>query len=58
MASPHVAGLAALVVEDVGENPGRVKSIIRNSADDLGKKGKDPYFGMGRINVAAALGVN
>jgi len=56
MAAPHVSGLAALVVEDVGRNPGRVKSIIRNSADDLGKNGADPYYGKGRINVANAVG--
>ena len=56
MAAPHVSGLAALVVEDVGRNPGRIKSIIRNSADDLGKNGADPYYGKGRINVANAVG--
>jgi len=56
MAAPHVSGLAALVVEDVGRNPGRAKSIIRNSADDLGKNGADPYYGKGRINVANAVG--
>lgn len=55
MASPHVAGLAALVVEDVGRNPGRVKTIIANAADDLGKKESDPYYGKGRINVANAV---
>lgn len=55
MASPHVAGLAALLVEDVGRNPGRIKTMIQNSADDLGKKGADPFYGNGRINVAAAV---
>jgi lantibiotic leader peptide-processing serine protease len=55
MASPHVAGLAALVVEDVGRNPGRVKTTIQQSADDLGKKGNDPYYGKGRINVELRL---
>ncbi|CAB9519199.1 Subtilisin-like protease 1 (Fragment) [Seminavis robusta] len=57
MAAPHVAGLAALVVEDVGNKPAQVKNTIRNSADDLGDNGNDPYFGRGRINVAAALGL-
>lgn len=51
MAAPHVSGLAALVVEDVGRNPGRVKARIQNGADDLGKRGADPYYGKGRINV-------
>jgi subtilisin family serine protease len=50
-AAPHVSGLAALVVEDVGRRPGRVKTKIQQGADDLGKKGNDPYYGKGRINV-------
>ena len=55
MSSPHVSGLAALVVEDVGRNPGRIRSVIQNSADDLGKPGTDPFYGKGRINVIEAL---
>lgn len=57
MASPHVAALAGLLVEDYGRNPGRIKSAIRNSADDLGPSGTDPFYGKGRINVARALGL-
>ncbi len=57
MASPHVAGLAALLVEDYGRNPGRIRSAIQSSADDVGPKGVDPYSGKGRINVARALGL-
>jgi lantibiotic leader peptide-processing serine protease len=52
---PHVSGLAALVVEDVGRNPGRVKTRIQNGADDLGKRGVDPYYGKGRINVGKTV---
>jgi subtilisin family serine protease len=51
MAAPHVSCLASLVVEDVGRNPGRVKTIIQRGADDLGPRGVDPYYGKGRINV-------
>jgi len=51
MATPHVTGLAALVVEDVGRHPGQVRTRIGNGADDLGKPGMDPFFGRGRINV-------
>jgi lantibiotic leader peptide-processing serine protease len=58
MASPHVAGLAALLVEDYGRNPGRIRAAIQNSADDVGDPGVDPYSGKGRINVARALGLN
>lgn len=60
MASPHVAGLAALLVEQYGRNPGAIKAAIQNSADDIvefGKPGRDDYYGHGRINVARALGL-
>ena len=58
MAAPHVSGLAALIVEQVGKNrPALVKSILRQSADDLGRPGVDPYYGSGRINVPRALGL-
>lgn len=57
-ASPHVAGLAALLM---AENPGmsinQVKSRILSSADDLGQPGADPFYGRGRINVAKAVGL-
>ncbi|MGW8282863.1 MAG: S8 family peptidase [Gemmatimonadota bacterium] len=58
MSSPHVAGLAALMVEDYGKNPAQVKTKIQQSADDLGQPGTDPYYGKGRINVATAVGAN
>jgi len=61
MATPHVAGLAALVLSI---NPDftfeQVRDFIRDYADDLGDPGKDPSFGYGRINglwsVKAAVG--
>jgi subtilisin family serine protease len=56
-AAPHVAGLAALLM---AQYPGRsaawIKSRIAASADDLGQPGTDPFYGRGRIDVAAALG--
>ena len=55
--SPHVAGLAALLVERHGRNPGRIRTIIQQTADDLGKPGVDSRYGKGRINVARALGL-
>lgn len=56
MASPHVAGLAALLVAE-GYSPPQVRAVIQQSADDLGEPGTDPYYGKGRINVARALGL-
>jgi subtilisin family serine protease len=58
MASPHVAGLAALIVEDVGRNPAQVRARLQQTADDLGEAGTDPVYGKGRINVPRALGLN
>ena len=56
-ATPHVAGLAALAVQDVGRNVAQVRAYIRNSADRIGS-GNSPYHGKGRINVGAAVGAN
>lgn len=56
MASPHVAGLAALMVQQGGRNPGQIRAMIQNSADDLGAPGADPLYGKGRINAARATG--
>ena len=57
MATPHVAGLAALVIGkyDGSLSPTQVKRIIKNSADAVGKNGNDIRFGAGRINAEAAL---
>lgn len=56
MATPHVAGLAALILS-VAPNisADSVKHLIMNTSDDLGTPGFDNYFGWGRINVYNAL---
>jgi lantibiotic leader peptide-processing serine protease len=55
MASPHVAGLAALVVAEGFRTPQQILSQIQRGADDLGIEGKDPIYGKGRINVAGSV---
>lgn len=57
MASPVVAGVAALVIGQHGGSlsPAQVESVIRRSADDLGKPGNDDYYGLGRVNAGAAV---
>jgi len=56
-ATPHVAGLAGLLVSQVGHGqPQQIKHLIEQSADDLGQPGTDPFFGSGRINVGRAVG--
>ncbi|SDY89698.1 Subtilase family protein [Evansella caseinilytica] len=56
MAAPHVTGLAGLIRSI---NPSLtnedVYDLIRETSDDLGDKGFDPFFGYGEINIRTAL---
>jgi lantibiotic leader peptide-processing serine protease len=55
-ACPHVAGVAALVLQShPGASPSQVESIISRSSDDLGKPGRDEWYGRGRVNAAQAV---
>lgn len=58
-AAPHVAGLAAKLIDKVGKNnPAQLKhALLKNSVDDLGAPGDDPVYGAGRINVQKAMGL-
>ena len=56
MASPHVAGVAALVWADrPGLNVAELEAVLRASATDLGAAGRDDHYGSGRIDAEAAL---
>jgi subtilisin family serine protease len=57
MASPHVAGVAALIISKNGGSmkPAQVEAALRASADDLGKPGNDDYYGAGRVNAHKAV---
>ena len=69
MAAPHVSGLAALLVEDLGRMPAQIKEKIEHTAEGLGMGGHDwdpypfasvddlrPYFGgNGRISASNAV---
>ncbi len=56
MATPHVSGLAALILGlDPKLSPDAVRGIIEGTADDLGPAGRDIYYGAGRINAGRAL---
>lgn len=56
-ASPHVTGLAALLMAEYGTDAVQTRQRILTSALDRGETGTDPFFGRGRIDVAAALGL-
>ncbi|MDP3994113.1 MAG: S8 family serine peptidase [Candidatus Doudnabacteria bacterium] len=55
MASPHVAGAAALVIAAGVTNNDEVRAILNSTADDIGATGKDTHYGYGLVNVAAAI---
>jgi subtilisin family serine protease len=56
MASPHVAGLAALLFSYMPSlSNTQVSNIIEETADDFGAAGWDQFYGYGRINVGRAL---
>ena len=57
-AAPHVTGLVALVLASgvLGKNPtpGEVERHLERTARDLGRPGRDRYYGAGLINATAA----
>ena len=57
MAAPHVVGVAALAIEAHGGRltPDQVRTILEQSADDLGKSGNDDFYGVGRVNALRAV---
>jgi len=56
MASPHVAGLAALIISsDPTLSNEEVRTVIRSTADEFGDPGFDIYGGHGRINAYNAV---
>jgi thermitase len=56
MATPYVAGLAALLVSS-GVDVADLQTHIQNSATDLGAAGYDTSFGWGRIDAGGAFGM-
>lgn len=54
MSSPHVAALAGLLASQ-GHPARRVKNKILVSAKDLAPRGRDQFYGHGRIDAAAAV---
>jgi subtilisin family serine protease len=64
MASPHAAGVAALIVSrigrlgrdgDVESSPRRVEQLLESTAVDIGLPGYDTCFGNGRIDALRAV---
>lgn len=56
MATPHVAGVAALVYSaDPTLTNVQVRDIMASTAEDLGASGWDQYFGYGIVDAEAAV---
>ena len=56
MASPHVAGAAALVAASDGTlTNAEIRQRLVDTAIDLGPAGRDTYYGYGLIDVVAAV---
>ena len=55
MASPHVAGVAALVIAAGVTDNDEVRAIMNSTAQDLGSSGRDPQYGYGLVAAAAAV---
>lgn len=57
MASPHLAGVAALVIAyGQATSPDEVRAALEETAEDLGAAGFDETYGWGLVDAAAALG--
>jgi serine protease len=55
MASPHVAGAAAILMQQGITSPAAIEDALRRTAVDLGTPGRDNFFGYGLVNVRNAM---
>lgn len=56
MASPHVAGAAAIIMSKCPTcTTSEIRNILRDTAIDLGDTGKDILFGYGLIDLVSAM---
>ena len=57
MASQQVHGVTTLIIGKNGGSmkPAQVISALKRSSDDLGKRGKDDFYGAGRVNAFRAV---
>ena len=55
MASPHAAGVAALVWGAGATTAAQVRQILRDTAIDIGSVGRDTFYGFGLVDAVAAV---
>ena len=55
MATPHIAGVAALVIANGVTGPDNVRAALETTAEDLGTTGFDETYGWGLVDAYTAL---
>jgi serine protease len=55
MAAPHVAGFAAMLMQQGITSPAAIEAAMKRYAVDLGEPGRDNEYGYGLINPRASL---
>jgi serine protease len=55
MATPHVAGFAALLIQQGITSPAAIEEAMKKWATDKGSPGRDDQYGVGLINPRATL---
>jgi len=55
MATPHVAGIAAMIMQQGITDPAAVEAVLEHFATDLGAAGRDSLYGFGLVNARAVL---
>ena len=55
MATPHVAGVAAMLIQQGITNPAAIEAALEQTAVDLGAPGRDDQYGFGLVDARAAL---
>jgi len=55
--SPHVAGVAALLIASGVTSNVEVRQRLQETTEDLGPSGQDRWYGYGLVNAAEAVGV-
>jgi serine protease len=55
MAAPHVAGAAAILMQQGITSPAAIEDALKRTAMDLGAPGRDNFFGAGLVNVRNAM---
>jgi serine protease len=54
-ATPHVSGVAAMLMQQGITSPAAIEAALERGATDLGDAGRDPVFGFGLIQAGRAL---